>query len=78
MGRPFGQALVRRVRGLFKVTCIFSLLIYLPIYFRSIDPPHHDGFYSSGPSCSKADKRLDPKFSDNFLCSVLELLIINL
>ena len=55
MGRPFGQALVRRVRGLFKVTCIFSLLIYLPIYFRSIDPPHHDGFYSSGPSCSKAD-----------------------
>ena len=60
------------------MTCIFSLLIYLPIYFRSIDPPHHDGFYSSGPSCSKADKRLDPGFSDNFLCSVLELLIINL
>lgn len=78
VGRPFGQALVRRVCGLFKVTCIFSLLIYLPIYFRSIDPPHHDRFYSSGPSCSKADKRLDPGFSDNFLCSVLELLIINL
>ena len=77
MGRPFGQALVRRDCGLFKVT-FFSLLFYLPIYFRSIDPPHHDRFYSSGPSCSKADKRLDPGFSDNFLCSVLELLIINL
>ena len=51
-----GQASLWVIQGDF----FFSLLFYLPIYFRSIDPPHHDGFYSSGPSCSKADQRLDP------------------